>query len=101
MHTETYTYQLFIQVLTAGEYASKLSEVSAQNKAALHIMDPVEGSPAGSASTRDISTHEGPVLSLDDGIASEDGALIIYTSGTTGKPKGVLHSHRQAYRHLN
>ncbi|MFO7926769.1 long-chain-fatty-acid--CoA ligase [Natronomonas sp.] len=32
-------------------------------------------------------------------IASEDQYAIMYTSGTTGRPKGVIHSHRDATYH--
>ena len=84
------------QVLTGEEHASKLTEVSAQSRAALLIMDPVESSGLGTSCSDSGTTFQGgPTLSLDHGeTASENGALIIYTSGTTGKPKGVLHSHR-------
>ena len=94
-----------MQVLSGEEHAAKLSEVCAQSKAVLHIMDPVEGSVEDVSgvvgitgypnSDRHAVLREGLTVSFDGGTSSERGALIIYTSGTTGKPKGVLHSHRQ------
>ena len=86
-----------MQVLTGEEHASKMAELSARVGAGLHIMDPVGGIAApGTSSSSEMRGAPGvaPGVMRDEGLASEDGALIIYTSGTTGKPKGVLHSHR-------
>ncbi len=79
-----------MQVLTGEENASKLTEVSHQNKAALHVMDSV----SASASSSEPSTWSPQPAPPASSSAADRGALIIYTSGTTGKPKGVLHTQR-------
>ncbi|GAX83846.1 hypothetical protein CEUSTIGMA_g11270.t1 [Chlamydomonas eustigma] len=92
-------------VLSNQESASKLSQVSTEARAHLHIMDSVDSTvllPSDNTSSAlsgrfgfssvDQENREAP-HQLDPK-PSETGALIIYTSGTTGKPKGVLHSHR-------
>ncbi|KAG1670361.1 hypothetical protein FOA52_000121 [Chlamydomonas sp. UWO 241] len=87
-------------VLTPEAHAGKLEEVAAGAKAALHIIDPVEGvedNGSGGAAAAAAERGGSPSSSSSSRLSSTDadrGALIIYTSGTTGKPKGVLHRHR-------
>lgn len=85
-----------VQVLTPEEHAGKLTEVCAESRASLQILEPVAGcSDNSSNNSGTTAATEATAGSMPESYPELDrGALIIYTSGTTGKPKGVLHSHR-------
>jgi long-subunit acyl-CoA synthetase (AMP-forming) len=93
------------QVLSNQEDVTKLTEVTYEAKAHLHVMDPVDSSLLVRSDLPNPAPHGSVNYSADNEEdwrapqllhpSSNAGALIIYTSGTTGKPKGVLHSHRR------
>ena len=88
-------------MLCPPEACAKLGDLAAQHHAQLL---PIE-QPAASPDQQPHATAPAPqppgasiTPPSDAAAAAQQGALIIYTSGTTGKPKGVLHTHRQAGR---
>lgn len=82
-------------------YVDRLNEIADELDDDLHVVvreTDAESVPLANdferSSFQSLQSGAGERPSVD--VEWDDIATIIYTSGTTGRPKGVLHSHRQA-----